>query len=100
MQEISEEGQLKHPVKAVPYSTPTGPCSTCPIQRLLQVFGAPSRNGVGCAVMGREHNPHTYSLKVPPKTDNMAQRTAIKEDVSSELVVLTLKTVAEKQPET
>lgn len=50
--------------------------------------------------MGREYNPHTYSLKVPSKTDNMAQGTAIKEDVSPELVVLTLKTVAEKQPET
>lgn len=30
----------------------------------------------------------------------MAQGTAVKEDVSPELVVLTLKTVAEKQPET
>lgn len=64
-----------------------------------------SRSGVGrgqagCAVMGREYNPYTYSLKVPPETDNKAQGTAIKEDVSPELVVLTLKTVAEEQPET
>lgn len=43
-------------------------------------------------------SPHL--LKVPSKTDNMAQGTAIKEAVSPELVVLTLKTVAEKQPET
>lgn len=79
--------------------------SHLPLWRLLQVLAAPSRSGVGigqagCAVMDREYNAHTYSLKVPPKTDNMAQGAAIKEDVSAELVVLTLKTVAEKQPET
>lgn len=50
--------------------------------------------------MGREYDPYTYSLKVPPKTDNVAQGTASKEDVSPEFVVLTLKTVAEEQPET
>lgn len=50
--------------------------------------------------MGREYNPYTYSLKVPPKTDNVAQGTASKEDVSPEFIVLTLKTVAEEQPET
>lgn len=50
--------------------------------------------------MGREYNPHTYPLKVPPKPDNTAQGTAIEEVVSSALVVLTLTTVAEKQPET
>lgn len=69
------------------------------------MFAAPSRSGIGtgqadCAVTGREYNPHSYSLKVLSKTDNMAQGTAVKEDVSPELVVLTLKTIAEKQPET
>lgn len=50
--------------------------------------------------MDREYNPHTYPLKVPPKPGNTARGTAIEEDVSSALVVLTLTTVAEKQPET
>lgn len=74
------------------------------MQRPLQGSGAPSRSGAGteqagCGVVGREYNPHTYPLKVPPKTDNMARGTANEEDVSSALVVLMLTTVAEKQPE-
>lgn len=50
--------------------------------------------------MDREYNPHTYPLKVPPKPGNTARGTAIEEDVSSALVLLTLTPVAEKQPET
>ena len=51
-------------------------------------------------MVGRDYNPHAHPPKVPPKPDNTARGRAVEEDVSSAVVMLTLTTVAEKQPET